>query len=239
VLPWLAGDQTIVRPTLQLAVLSLTLILTLLMLVTVIVPLFVFSRRGLQIAKPSQHILYFALLGIGFLIVEVHLMQRLALLLGGQTMSVTVVLMTLLLSSGLGSAAMTRVFTTLKQPRNVAYLFCLVALLVPFFDGALYDAIALSLPLRIAIAMAITAPLGFLMGVWFPLGLDHLKSQAPDFVPWAWGVNGAFSVLAPILTIAVAVTVGQTLSYLIAIPTYLVAGVLADRLNMWNPSRRG
>jgi len=230
---WMRGErEKIERPTLYVALAVLGALLSLLMLLTVVAPLIVFARRGLKVEHPVLHIAYFALLGVGFLVVEVHLMQRLSLLLGGQTMSVTVVLMTLLASSGVGAALSARVFARVVRARSIAYVFALFACALPALEGPLADAIALPLALRIVVAVVATAPLGVLMGLWFPLGLDHLKATAPAFVPWAWGVNGAFSVLAPIFTIACAVTFGQTLTYLVAVPIYLVVGALADRLDM-------
>ena len=62
-----------------------------------------------------------------------------------------------------------------------------------------------------------------LLGVFLPQGVERLKQQAPALVPWAWGVNGIFSVLAPVLAIAVSVTWGMDLLLLSALPIY-VAG---------------
>jgi hypothetical protein len=62
--------------------------------------------------------------------------------------------------------------------------------------------------------------------VFLPQGLERLKAQAPALVPWAWGVNGIFSVLAPVLAIAVSVTWGMDVLLLSALPIYLAAGWL-------------
>jgi spermidine synthase len=232
---WLR-DGSVRPPVLPIALSFLALLLGALMLLTVITPLVVFARRGLRMARPVPHIAYFALLGLAFLTIELFLMQRLALLLGGPGYSVTVVLMTLLLGGGLGSASSPWLLRTLRGPLHLAFLLAGVALLLPALDEPLRRAITLGLPARIAVAAALTAPLGFLMGVWFPLGLDHLKATVPELVPWAWGVNGVFSVLAPILAIASATTIGETLTFLSAVPMYLAAGVIATRLRMWSPT---
>jgi hypothetical protein len=66
-------------------------------------------------------------------------------------------------------------------------------------------------------------PIGVLLGVFMPWGLDRLKATAPALVPWAWGINGIFSVLAPVASVAFAITWGSGALFLAAIPLYLAA----------------
>ena len=71
---------------------------------------------------------------------------------------------------------------------------------------------------------ALVAPIGLLLGVFVPTGLERLKTTAPTFIPWAWGINGVFSVMAPILAIAWSMTWGIKALLLSALPIYLVVG---------------
>jgi hypothetical protein len=64
------------------------------------------------------------------------------------------------------------------------------------------------------------------MGTFVPTAVEQLKATAPGFVPWAWGINGVFSVLAPILSIAFSMTFGIDCLLLSAIPIYLAVGWL-------------
>ena len=66
--------------------------------------------------------------------------------------------------------------------------------------------------------------MGGLLGVFVPTALERLKPEAPAFVPWAWGINGMFSVLAPLLSVAVSMTWGISALLLAAVPVYLLVG---------------
>ncbi len=72
--------------------------------------------------------------------------------------------------------------------------------------------LALGLPLvtRFAISVISLAPLGVLMGIPFPKGIAWLERTSPDLIPWAWGVNGAVSVVASVLAALVALSAGFT-----------------------------
>jgi hypothetical protein len=80
---------------------------------------------------------------------------------------------------------------------------------------------------RTLIVTALVAPVGLLLGVYFPTGLERLKQTAPAFVPWAWGLNGMASVVAPVLSVGVSVTFGVAFLVLLSIPIYLIAGLAA------------
>jgi len=77
---------------------------------------------------------------------------------------------------------------------------------------------------RALVVFLLVAPIGFLLGSFLPRGLERLKADAPALVPWAWGINGIFSVLAPVFAIGFSVTWGIEALLLGAIPVYLVAG---------------
>jgi hypothetical protein len=80
--------------------------------------------------------------------------------------------------------------------------------------------------LRVLVVLALVMPLGVLMGTYVPTAVEQLKATAPGFVPWAWGINGIFSVLAPILSVAFSMTWGITALLLGAVPIYLIVGCL-------------
>jgi hypothetical protein len=151
---------------------------------------------------------YFALLGVAFLFVEIPLIQRWILLLGHATYAFTAVVLTLLLFSSLGSLLAARAWL----PRRGA-LGALVglALLTPWIVEQLAaGTLGLPLPLRAGLATLSLAPLGVLMGLPFPLGLAWLERRAPQLVPWAWAINGCASVVASVLAAILGLSLGFT-----------------------------
>ena len=79
---------------------------------------------------------------------------------------------------------------------------------------------------RILLSVVLIAPLAFFMGMPFPLGLRCVAEQAPDFVPWAWGINGFASVVSAVLATLLAVHLGFTAVIVLAIACYVAAAAL-------------
>jgi len=180
---------------------------------------------------------YFALLGLGYLCVEIPLLQRFILFLGHPAYAMATVLFALLLFSGLGSLLSRRV------PLR------LVLILLPLLVGgyalglpALFGApLATSLGSRIVIAVVALAPLGLLMGMPFPKGLALLEQKAPcdsdTLIAWAWGVNGAASVVASILAALLALSFGFSTVLAVGAVCYVGAWVTVGAIRV--PPRRG
>jgi len=149
-------------------------------------------------------LIYFGLIGLAFLFVEIPLIQRFILFLGHPAYALTAVLFTVLLSSGMGSQLATRMPLQLSLAGLVALVLGLPWLLPPLF------ALTLGFPLglRIGVTVAMLAPVGFLMGIPFPRGIHWLEREAPGLIPWVWGVNGAASVVASALAALLALSFG-------------------------------
>ncbi len=147
---------------------------------------------------------YFAFLGLAYLFVEVPLAQRFILVLDQPVTALAVVLFAMLLFSGLGSL-------TTPRWRMRTGLGILVGMIVvyPLVLGPLSD-ILLPLPAlaRISLTIVLIAPVGYLMGLPFAGGLRVVEKREPGLVPWAWAVNGSFSVISSVLAVMVAVSLG-------------------------------
>ncbi len=147
---------------------------------------------------------YFGLLGIGFLFVEIPLIQYFILLVGRSTIAFAVVLFALLIASGLGSLASRRVPWLI----GAVGLTILIAL-YPTLLRALTNTILLaSIEVRVIVGALALLPLGFLMGTLFPKGIAYLEERAPALIPWAWGINGATAVISAIGSALLALTFG-------------------------------
>ena len=213
------GYLVLVATLLQAAALGLVLIL---------VPL-ALARHAWPAGAGRNFGFYFLLLGFAFLFVEMAFIQKFILFLGHPLYSVAVVLSGFLLFAGLGSAASERLARRLPRPGvspvtiavaaiavlALAYVFALPAIFARFIG--LPDAA------RIALSLLLIAPLAFLMGMPFPLGLARLAEQAPGFVPWAWGINGFASVVSAVLATLLAIEFGFNVVILLALVLYAAA----------------
>jgi len=150
---------------------------------------------------------YFAAIGLGFMLIETSQAQRLIIILGHPAYGLSVVLFALLLSSGFGSYLSRGTDASLRR-RGLAILTGLAVSLVLFgwltpvavrhFEGA-------SSQLRIVVSVAILSVPGLFMGMAFPLGIKAAAGREP-LLPWLWGINGATSVCASVLAVAIALT---------------------------------
>ena len=175
-------------------------------------------------ADIAPHLLYFGAIGLGFMLVEISQVQRLAIFLGHPVYSLSVVLFSLLLSSGIGSLATARVWDRPQSSTRILLLLVVVLvafggitpLVIRYFDAA-------SIATRIAVSVGILMPIGFLMGMAFPIGMRRALSEAPSIAPWLWGVNGAASVCASVLVVVIALGAGISAAFWVGTGCYLVA----------------
>jgi SAM-dependent methyltransferase len=176
---------------------------------------------------------YFACLGLGYIVIEVGLLQRLILLLGKPVYALAVILSTMLLASGCGSFAAGRFGVIRLQTRLVlllafssALLFVYAFLLPPLLGALLGSPFAV----RLLASVALVALPGFLLGMPFPSGIRALElAGRPGLVPWVWGINGAMSVMASVSAIILAIEVGYTAVFLLGAACYGLAALLIRR----------
>lgn len=168
---------------------------------------------------------YFAALGMGFILIELALLQKLILLMGNPTMTFALLLFTLLISSGAGSLLSPRIAK--NNMKNLVFIIGGIAALgilyFLFLPPIIYSTIAEPIEAKAAVSIAILAPIGFLMGMPLPTGMRLLKVHRPDYIPWMWAVNGAFSVLGAVLAIALGIMYGSSLAMILGILIYLIA----------------
>jgi predicted membrane-bound spermidine synthase len=171
---------------------------------------------------------YFGALGAGFMLLEVALLQRFVLLLGHPVYSLTVTLFSLLLGTGLGSLVSRRVpsprvhTVTTRALVGIAAVACGAAIgLAHVIDAG----IAWTLPMRIAYAVMLIAPVGFLLGMPLPGGMRLIAADRADIIPWGWGINGAFSVVGATLAVFIAMNWGFSVTLFSAAAVYTVAAL--------------
>jgi hypothetical protein len=183
-----------------LALLALVLVAS---LALVLLPLALLRGKG-EIRYGKRLFLYFLFLGIGYLFVEIPLLQRFILFLSHPVYALATVLFSLLTFSGLGSLASPRLALRKVMAGLVVLLACYPLLLPILFRWLL----GLDLGFRVLASVIMLAPLGFLMGVPFPAGIRLVGRVAPGLVAWAWAINGCASVLSSILAVMIAISHG-------------------------------
>jgi hypothetical protein len=209
---------------------GLSALVTLMAISGALVLLFVIGPLILAGGAPSRRwlswLVYFGALGAGFMLIEVSLLQHFVLLLGHPVYSLTVTLFSLLVGTGIG-AAWSRRFDQ-ESLRRVAMLALLVAAAVGVLAiVALTPIVAWAMPLprsaRMIVAVATLVPIGMTLGIPMPAGLRLLSARAPQMVTWAWGMNGALSVVGATLAIFIAMNWGFSATLLAASLTYIFA----------------
>ena len=208
------------------------LLLTLGILVALSVIGLVLPMRVAKVAKrpPVRELSYFAAIGLGFILLEVVLIQRFVLFLGFPTYALSVVLFALLLFTGLGSAISARIGKTRRALLTVLAASAGLIVLSAFtLQPILQELISLPFAARIGVTILVLAPLGLALGMPMPIGLSQFAMRHPDGVAFAWGVNGVASVLASVLGIVIAINFGFSTASLVAAACYAAAIALAAR----------
>lgn len=185
-----------------------------------------FRRQNVSLAANWPYLTYFAMLGIGFMLVMVPSIQRLTTYLGSPTYALAVVLFTILLGSGIGSR------TTQATPANQVQtrlqwvilgligviLLHMIALpaIVEWTQSWLFG-------LRVAVVVTLIFPAGFLMGQPFPLGMKWVSHHNQAIIPWLWAVNGSTSVIGSALATVVGLAAGFQVVSLVGTACYGLA----------------
>ncbi len=194
----------------------------------IIAPLFRYGMGELTTEK-VYYLVYFAALGLGFMLLEISYIQRFTLFLGSPVFALAVVLSGLLVFSGIGSF-LTGQLSFFDNPRTAlpTIVVALIAVTLTYsvvLTVIFSSTIGLPLAARVVIALALLAPLGLLLGSFLPMGMKVLRQNATAMIPWGWAANGVASVIGSILAIVLAMNLGfRTVAY-IALGVYILGAI--------------
>ncbi len=218
------GGHNIVGQESVTVLLDLLLLVTGLTLLCIALPL-AFARTAVR-RSDGALLAFFAAIGLGFMLVEISMLQRLIIFLGHPIYSLSLILFTLLLAGGIGSRLSVRVADERLHRHGFALLALLAIVLaaagaaVGPLIGAFHGA---ETTVRIAVAGTLLMLIGLFMGMAFPLGMRVAMTVRPELAPWLWGVNGAVSVLASVLAVVIAMGAGISSAFWAGVASYLVA----------------
>jgi spermidine synthase len=216
------------RINLGIVVLGMLVVISLVaIMLFLILPLVLSDRRGRQQANLAA-LLYFVAIGLGYILVEISLIQRFVLFLGHPTYALTVVVFLLLLSSGAGSVAARRWLMRSGKARFlIGFIVGLILLYVVVLPLILEAAVGQSFLIKLLMSATLLVPLGFLMGMPFPTGLKLVAESGKSTVEWAWAMNAAASVLGSASAMVIAIHFGLTITLSCAGLAYLLAAVFS------------
>lgn len=184
--------------------------------------------KNFSTSKAAPYFFYFCAIGFGFMFIELSQMQRLTVFLGHPSNSLLVVLFTLLLTGGIGSYLSAHFNLGSKKHKTLQALILLlflILLLLAFITPAILSSFENQAnPIKIAIAVALLGPAGLAMGMPFPLGMrEAAGGDLKELTPWFWGLNGASSVFASVLSICISMCFGISAAFLAGVLSYFAA----------------
>jgi len=209
-----------------ITLLALLLTLFLLAIATIVVPLMLRKRFSIETGVSSRILwsgaLYFSLIGCGFMLTEIALIQRLTVLLSHPVYALGILLFTLILSTGIGSLISDRL-PLIKPPWVYLYpiltAVCLIGM--SFLLNEIISAmITSSIPMKIITSIAVIFPMGLLMGLFFPAGMLLVNYKSSSTTPWYWALNGIFGVLCSAIAVLISIYVGISTNFYIAAVCY-------------------
>lgn len=218
--------------------LVLLLIVVLLVIALILVPLLRsgFPRMGRTAFGFSVG--YFALIGAGFMLIQIGLIQRLSVYLGYPTYAVSVVLFSMILATGAGSLLSDRAPVETSRYWVIGLPLIASAVLLSLtlaLQTIINQTIGLGLFARCLISVTAVALISLPLGMFFPAGLRLVRRLSDDALPWMWGVNGAAGVLAGVLAVVVSMWLGIRANLLLAVGGYFI--LVLPMLYLWNKGR--
>ncbi len=199
----------------------------------ILIPLLKAGAPVLPAGVFPSGLLYFGLIGTGFMMVQIPLIQRFSVYLGHPVYAVSVLLFSMILAAGMGSYLSDR-FRVNRSSRWTLWLPAVIAtllFLIFLTSGWVIDhTIDQSLTMRCLVVVLIVSLVAFPMGMCFPLGLRLFREYADSCLPWMWGINGATGVLASVFAVAISMWAGISASLLIAVCCYAALVLPANLL---------
>lgn len=202
-------------------------LLGLLTLASIILPVWVASRGYRRNARQRRLLwtggLYFSLIGAGFMLLEISLVQRLSLYLSHPVYALGVLLSSIIAATGVGSYLSEQLPLTRRPWR---YLFplatgAMILALHPLVSRVIAATIVCDQPRKILLSVAMIAPMGVLLGFFFPTGMRLFARISERDIPWFWAMNGTFGVLCSAVAVFISIFIGVSVNFYLSAACYL------------------
>jgi SAM-dependent methyltransferase len=182
--------------------------------------------KNIQVKTITLSLIIFSCIGMGFIIIEISLFQKLVLYLGSPTTSLTILLSSLLIGMGFGSYFSKKMFkdSLIKKILYASLAVILFGFLLFTIIPVIFNKLlAYGLTIRAMVSMVTTFPLGFFLGIPFPTGIQILNHENyKKYIPWMYGINGTMTVLGSVLAVIISMIFGFTVSFYIGLLFYAI-----------------
>ena len=202
-------------------------------LIFILLPIMKTNIRKTAWPGMSRDITYFACLGLGFIMLQVVFIQLFHKLIGFPVHTFVLVISTMLLSAGLGSMYSQKFLTLVgNRPRIIFAIIVIYGFgFILSFESLFYSLLAYPLSIRLLCGALMIAPAAFFMGMPFPIGILGLSKNNSAAIPWAWALNGFFTVLGGYLAIVISILTNFIVVLGLAFFIYAIA-MLVVRKNL-------
>lgn len=225
-----AGATDLSKPALWVLLAS-GISLVMLAAIFILLPMVLGLRREHDAAtrnslSPRLPLLYFGALGLGFMLIEFGLMQKLTVFLGHPSYSLLVILFGLLAATSAGALYSASVASARRAPLARAAGTGVVLLSLVFIAGAGWAIpawIEWEFPARVALSLLVVTLFGLPLGLMMPAGIALVAARAPGLVPWCWAMNGAMSVVGTVASLILSLHAGIASTLLCGAAVYAVA----------------
>lgn len=226
--PWkiegLTGASGIVAGNLYATRTLAVLCVTAAVLVVLIIlwPLLLVGRPDMPPRAFSAALAYFSIIGAGFMFIQVAFLERFSVLLGHPTYTFAIILSSMIVFTGVGSFLSDRMPLGRTRIALLIPIAIAAALLVTatVMQPALDQTVRRGLLGRTSLVLAFTVPISILLGFCFPIGIRLVGQHSSRTTAWMWGINGACGVLASVLAVAVSMSIGIDVNFLLAAGLY-------------------
>lgn len=186
---------------------------------------FKFIRKKERQNNIMLPLIIFSSIGIGFMVIEISLFQKLVLYLGAPTISLSILLSSLLVGMGIGSYFGKRIYEAEVRKRLYVVSISIVVAGILFFIASPYllsKCLEYGLAFRSTVCFLMILPLAFLLGIPFPSCIQILKlDNKEEYIPWMYGINGSMSVMGSVLAVVLSMLFGFTPTYFVGLCFYL------------------
>lgn len=213
-------------------------------LLIIVVPLFSVRKtlKAKEVSYLQKILLLFTAIGIGFMVVEITLFQKLVLYLGSPTVSLSILLSSLLIGMGAGSFTGKKIYKNNIETRVLAISGLIViagVFVILFYPYLLHHMLVFDVVYRALTAFMLLLPFGYLLGVLFPSFIQLLEKAGMEaYIPWMYGVNGAMSVLGSVVAVILSMLLGYTPAFLVGLGFYLLIVLLIFLSGPWQLQKK-